>query len=164
MQILEIEEKQYYIIKVKEDDDIKTYRREIGGDKNTWEISTSVATWVRIYNNEKLEKIFKEELKNKTKNNKISKDSDFYKFIQIVLNKENLKDWRVEWGVPPSECIDELKLIRISDFLKNNLVCYQCELFLHEVAHIGIETYKHNTQFYKNLSKLFDKYGKYIPK
>lgn len=162
MEILEIEEKKYYIIKVKKDNEIIIYRRKIDGNKDTWEYSTSITTWVRTYNNVKLEKIFNEYLKNKLKINKVSENSDFYKFTQIVFEKENLKDWKVVWGSPPSECIEEIKTIRISDNLKNDLICYQCELFLHEVAHIGITTNKHNTEFYNNLSKLFKKYGKYI--
>ncbi len=80
------------------------------------------------------------------------------KFIQYVLTHENMEGWRVVFGVPPSECICDLKLIRLSNELNGS---YMGEMFLHEVAHAG--DIKHGESFYKKLGELYVKYAGHIP-
>lgn len=58
------------------------------------------------------------------------------RFFTKVAKDQGLKGWRLQCGGPsPSECISDLKLIRMSDSYVSTSWYYAKEGLLHEVAH-----------------------------
>lgn len=78
-----------------------------------------------------------------------------------ILIREKLTEWKIDWWVcPPSECISDIKIIRISELYKDQMICYQFEIVIHEISHCFIKD--HNSDFYKKMAELLNRYSFYM--
>jgi hypothetical protein len=91
----------------------------------------------------------------------LNKEEYLLDLSKSVFEKEALDGWRIEVGAPPSECIEDLRLIRISENYLNDGWYYLKEIFLHEVAHVGnyiADNHGHTPEFFRKLGELHIKY------
>ena len=78
-----------------------------------------------------------------------------------ILKQEGFGDWKIDWWLsPPSECINDFKTIIISDTYKNEPLCYQFEILIHEISHCYF--LDHDFSFYDKMGELLQKYAYFM--